>query len=978
MFEEHVLNMTYTLWNMVDLLKFLHLIDGYLYLDEVEEHEDRYSVVISEKIQDDFKCFVIEILAINSSILYEKSKLTSTVLVDPYMEILFNTSLKTMDTGYLFLRDSKTLSSGLESRFLLEFNRSYLIGYETEEKIYEDGTRFETGCTNYSDIGFASRSHAVIDCELKATNDVAKKKCYGKYSKKDCQLTTYSPLLVSSKIHANKLRLAIQLNPEVTILTSKPRVDLAELFSFETGLIGFYLGINLIGIATFYRFLIHTHSVTQVYLKQNVISNTDVISHETITPPAVTLCFNFEDIVKSDNTELDVVALFEEMADSCQALTQGKYLKSSITPIPHGRAWSREETKVNRRKTRLYQRCVNKLLQVAKKKKGYISPSQALEEITVPFFSTVQQLRFLSPVKNYTMYSADLVQSLDEKDDFFVMSGKQSFCFKISLVELIGQPYALSDMTYVDPSKPFVEIKFHDTKIRSPLQLYIHDKDRPSVRDYHVVLYPNTSYKLGYKEYEFNYDTRFKMQPCRKVDEIAVCDKMKTKRKRKKCLEKFPENDCHWKYFKPMVVSTEDSKLGAVKLGLLLGTKVIMTTMVPKTTLSCIVHTVLVTRVYLDHTVISNTEIIWPAEIQPPAISLCFQCEDILPKEPENGFPGIHSIPRLKPPNLPKDGHKPPNNVPKPPKDFKPRGPPWDKERRDARRDGFSTSRACVKAIVQTLANRSAEEMNVELQKVFLPLFHIVNVLSVLNPANYTRTGIPGQEWRQFVDEHVTLSVLSGKDLVCYKIPLSLLVQETYRPPQLEKIDLLQPFLEFEIQNQRQESFYELYIHGNDVLPLAQDHRVVLYPGRTHELSYRKAIVKYDHVFRDRPCMDYGVGGKNHAKAECVKKGEHGNETRRRCFEKFKMDDCFLRTFKPVMVRKNSRNVSDVTFSLLLETKESLTTKIPKTTLSEFVTLLTGIVGFWFGFNLITVLEVSKMVVKARQRKAERSRVALD
>ncbi|KAI1285591.1 hypothetical protein HDE_12106 [Halotydeus destructor] len=136
--------------------------------------------------------------------------------------------------------------------------------------------------------------------------------------------------------------------------------------------------------------------------------------------------------------------------------------------------------------------------------------------------------------------------------------------------------------------------------------------------------------------------------------------------------------------------------------------------------------------------------------------------------------------------------------------------------------------------------------------------------------------------------------------------------------------------------------------------------------GLSYFLGYQEHVYTYDHDFRNRPCKDY-ENGRKHAIDECLRKEKRTEEE---CNEKFKLKDCSMTSFKPLQHGRHWHGAMTVKFSLLLQPTRSETTMIPKTSFSEFVTLLTGIIGFWLGFNLITFHGVSKLLIKTLRREA--------
>ncbi|KAI1285592.1 hypothetical protein HDE_12105 [Halotydeus destructor] len=246
--------------------------------------------------------------------------------------------------------------------------------------------------------------------------------------------------------------------------------------------------------------------------------------------------------------------------------------------------------------------------------------------------------------------------------------------------------------------------------------------------------------------------------------------------------------------------------------------------------------------------------------------------------------------------------------------------------------------------------------------KVVKPLDKLVFNIAIRNSTTLNLTLLKNGEWEDSVDIYTQPYVLKEKYLVCYAIPLEQLIGKPYKGPFQDYIE--SPFLELEVNLHNALGFIELYLHDEKVRPLAQDDRIVLYPQWSYTLGYREHVYTFDDDFTNRPCKDYKIARK-HEIAECLFK--HGTEEV--CNERFSYKDCSMTYFKSVLHQRLFHEDMTVKVSLLLEPKKSVTTMIPKTSLAEFVTLVTGIFGFWLGLNLITFNGFTKVVTKFILRK---------
>ncbi|KAI1285509.1 hypothetical protein HDE_12113 [Halotydeus destructor] len=252
---------TFGFWDLVRNVEVLNPVNLSIsvYTNDSWNLDELY---IRDNQVDNCKCFSISILKNATSgeaISYDKYYLTTNVLVEPFVTINFNSRLNDMYRAYLFVHDKLTQPCGEENRLLLETNRTYMIGYEVEVREHKSA-KFVNDCQNYTEKPekFASRCHARAKCTWDlmindTSYDEAQETCDNEYKMVDCSVTTYSPLLVELKKNGRGLQVSVQLNHERKIIRSKPRVELEELVNFESGIMGFYFGFNLIGISRLYQ-----------------------------------------------------------------------------------------------------------------------------------------------------------------------------------------------------------------------------------------------------------------------------------------------------------------------------------------------------------------------------------------------------------------------------------------------------------------------------------------------------------------------------------------------------------------------------------------------------------------------------------------------------------------------------------------------------------------------------------------------------
>ncbi|KAI1285298.1 hypothetical protein HDE_12109 [Halotydeus destructor] len=142
-------NLTYTLWDLVTKVEVLDPNDMRLVEYNITGPNSFMKLEVNATKMGDYNCFSIHIFANQSSIFYEKSKLTTDVLVDPFIELQFNSKVSKMDMSYLILHGNRTRASGAETSLLLEYHRSYIVGYEAEMKNYVPGNFFGDSCMDY-------------------------------------------------------------------------------------------------------------------------------------------------------------------------------------------------------------------------------------------------------------------------------------------------------------------------------------------------------------------------------------------------------------------------------------------------------------------------------------------------------------------------------------------------------------------------------------------------------------------------------------------------------------------------------------------------------------------------------------------------------------------------------------------------------------------------------------------------------------
>ncbi|KAI1285432.1 hypothetical protein HDE_12103 [Halotydeus destructor] len=251
----------------------------------------------------------------------------------------------------------------------------------------------------------------------------------------------------------------------------------------------------------------------------------------------------------------------------------------------------------------------------------------------------------------------------------------------------------------------------------------------------------------------------------------------------------------------------------------------------------------------------------------------------------------------------------------------------------------------------------------VNIKELVYPLHELVVNVSIRNPKTLQTDRVDKLQWTAFVKDSVDFYELQGKALVCYKVPLAKLIGQPYSKNSFGHLKT--PFLKFDINRANRIDFVELYVHDEDILPLDEDHRIVLYPNTSYTLGYQEHVYMFDEFFNNRPCKQYAIGRK-HEVARCIarKKSEQA------CNSQFQDKDCYMTSFRPVLARRVDKSELTISVGLLLRMNRSKTTMIPKTSLSEFLTLLSGIIGFWFGVNLITFHGISKFVIKTCQRGA--------
>ncbi|KAI1285593.1 hypothetical protein HDE_12104 [Halotydeus destructor] len=264
---------------------------------------------------------------------------------------------------------------------------------------------------------------------------------------------------------------------------------------------------------------------------------------------------------------------------------------------------------------------------------------------------------------------------------------------------------------------------------------------------------------------------------------------------------------------------------------------------------------------------------------------------------------------------------------------------------------------------------RWLEEYSTE--ELVYPLHQVVVNVAIRDPIALRTTIVKLQNWAAFVNESVHVYELPVRDLVCYQIPLAKLIVQSYNATSFK--NLATPFVKFDVTQVNYLEFIELYIHDENVRPRAQDHRIVLYPKTTYTLGYKEHLYLYDDFFRGRPCKEY-TSFREDEIADCLVNGD----PEEMCIDELNDNYCSVTYFRPVLSKRDKQRNYAVQVGLLLGTERSKTTMIPKTTLSEYVTLVTGIIGFWFGVNLITFHGLSKNVIKTIQREPDQPMVMLE
>ncbi|KAI1285590.1 hypothetical protein HDE_12107 [Halotydeus destructor] len=361
------------------------------------------------------------------------------------------------------------------------------------------------------------------------------------------------------------------------------------------------------------------------------------------------------------------------------------------------------------------------------------------------------------------------------------------------------------------------------------------------------------------------------------------------------------------------------------------------------------IHAGVVTSTYWRKDVVSVTQAEYPDEIYPPAISFCFQMGDIY-NEASNF-----------------SRHLPSESVNR-----------CEKAKNKSRRSRNSwesgkDNRACFDDMLRFLGEDEG------LLKTWLyPFSDLVQLISIVDPTSFNYEEFDGTLLEDLERRTVTPFLLEGRSMGCYRVFMDNGTRQAYQRYHPRFSGLLKPFFEIEFKSKVANfSDVDTHLHRNDTFPLGHDRYSTLSTTLSYQLSYTEHETGYDTRFYNNPCQNYGTGGKAQKVAECMRGRKDDAKVRDECNDRFIVNDCKSYSYAPSEMKKENQG-RPLNVALVLAPKVTKTKKIPRTSLGEYIALMTGIMGFWLGFDLVLGFDISYQVAKARKRRAERKMVQLN
>ncbi|KAI1285264.1 hypothetical protein HDE_12110 [Halotydeus destructor] len=352
-------------------------------------------------------------------------------------------------------------------------------------------------------------------------------------------------------------------------------------------------------------------------------------------------------------------------------------------------------------------------------------------------------------------------------------------------------------------------------------------------------------------------------------------------------------------------------------------------------------HAYVVTETYMENHNASATETIYLAEITPPAISFCFRIGDIY-DESKHHYGNSDSD----------------NDIIK----------ECQKAKAGLLENKFEQHGSCMGTIVDY-----DDEIIKGLKRFVHTFSELVNKVSVVNSSNFDFDEMSGTSLKRFEAHSVQIAPL--QNLICYRVVLNHGLKQSYERSHPKFSSLLKPFFAIEFNRSKVEnlSHIEVFLHRANTLPQIYDQSAMLKSTSTYQFGYRQHETRYKTGFFSQPCKVYHGYDQITALMDCIKTDTECVDQRlnkfEMCYKQIARSDCFSQMYEPVVMKKEDGCDNTLRMELILETKTIRTTVTPKISQGEYVALLTGVLGFWLGFNLVSGLEFSYRAIKSRQGK---------
>ncbi|KAI1285507.1 hypothetical protein HDE_12112 [Halotydeus destructor] len=368
------------------------------------------------------------------------------------------------------------------------------------------------------------------------------------------------------------------------------------------------------------------------------------------------------------------------------------------------------------------------------------------------------------------------------------------------------------------------------------------------------------------------------------------------------------------------------------------------------------VHTYYVSQMYFKRHVVSVTSAHYPSHIIAPAISICFKLGDIYDSKASYFF---YNRPLLQC----EQASQLSNRMEPKPKDEE---VAWNE-----------ANKGCYREMAAIANRKHKGNVTVVMERLLYNFSEIVENISYLNFKK-----------NEYIDvDNIRLANLSmetfsmtNKPVGCYKVSLNIGCGGKKARSDLKYNDLLIPYLKIQFKSFDDMTDVEIFIHPRDVLPLADESHFVMNSNSTYEFGYRAFERSYDTKYYRQQCENYGNGGRAHQLAKCLENAHRDRSlsAAKACEKEYAKADCSFTSYEPVVMKDEYNEKGLLKVGIILESKVTRTCLVPKTTLGEFIAYLFGIAGFWFGFNLVTVLDISNKVAQVHRLKAGRPMVKLN